>query len=201
MMRFLQKYLGALLLITTLVLPVSADTLKDITNTMQFKVNEIIRTLKDSSLLKCEKNVKISQLSEGIFDYSLMSKLSIGKTNWNRFTSEQKKEFVDLFTIRMKQSYIEKSHLLTDEKVTVDNAIQVKPTRIQLSVVIHGKDKDTDMIYKYYRTKENTWLIYDVEIANISILQTYRAQFAEKLSNGTVEELIEQLKSTQTKQS
>ena len=200
-MKFLQKYLSALLLIAIFTLPVSAGILEDITNTMKSKVNETIATLKDKSLLKCEKNVKISQLSEGMFDYTLMSKLSIGKTNWGRFNSKQKKEFVELFTIRMKQSYIEKAHLLTDEKVDVFKAVQINPTRIQLGLVIKGKDKDTEMLYKYYRTKQKTWLIYDVEIAKISILQTYRAQFAEKLSNGSVEELLEQLRTTQTKQS
>ena len=200
-MKFLQKTLFILLVISTFSLTVSADILEDITNTMRSKVNETINTLKDNSLMKCEKNVKISQLAEGLFDYDLMSKLSIGKKNWNKFSSVQKKEFVELFSMRMKQSYIEKAHLLTDEKVTVYKAIEVKPTRIELNVVIHGKDKDTDMIYKYYKTRENTWLIYDVEIAKISILQTYRAQFAEKLSNETVEELLEQLRTTKTNQS
>ena len=94
----------------------------------------------------------------------------------------------------MKKSYIEKAHLLSDEKVTVNDAVQVKPTRIHLNVMIHGKDENTDIIYKYYRAKNREWLIYDVEIAGISILKTYRAQFKEVLDGGDMQELINQLK-------
>lgn len=198
-MKFLQKYMSALLVFTVLTLPVYANTLEDITSTMKSKVDTIITTLKDKSLIKQEKNAKISKVTEGMFDYTLMSKLSLGKINWNKFSSAQKREFVTLFTERMRESYIEKAHLLTDEKVTVFNAIQVKPTRVQLSVEIQGSDKNIDMLYKYYKANDNKWIIYDVEIANISILQTYRAQFAEKLSSGTAEELLEQLRNTQVK--
>jgi len=200
-MKSFQKYISVLFLTMFLAIPTFAGDLEDITSVMKEKVNAIITTLKDPTMLKCEKNVKISQISEGIFDYSLMSKLSIGKQNWGKFSAVQKKEFVTLFTLRMKQSYIEKAHLLSDEQVTVHDAQQVKPTRIQLSLVIHGKDKDVDMKYKYYKAKNGKWLIYDVEIANISILQTYRAQFADKLKNASVEELLEQLRSTKSEKS
>jgi phospholipid transport system substrate-binding protein len=48
------------------------------------------------------------------------------------------------------------------------------------------------MLYKFYRTA-NGWKIYDLEIQGISLIVSYRNQFDEILSTGTINDLIEQL--------
>jgi phospholipid transport system substrate-binding protein len=48
------------------------------------------------------------------------------------------------------------------------------------------------MLYKL-RNVEKRWKIYDVEIQGVSILLTYRAQFNDILSKGTVNDLLSQL--------
>ena len=182
-----------------LVLPLAANDLENLRTTMQSKVDETVKTLKNPKLSREEQDKKISQLADGMFDYKLMAKLSIGKRNWNKFSNSQRKEFIDLFVLRMKESYSKKAHLLSDEKITVEDAVQPKPKRVYLRVLIHGSKNNTDIKYKYYKSKSGKWLIYDVEIAKISILQTYRAQFAEVLKSKSVEELLHELKNPQTK--
>ena len=194
MMRLFKKYLTILTIVLAMNVSSFASDLNTINNTMQEKVNLIMTVLKNERLLKHEKDTEIGKISEGLFDYSLMSRLSVGKKIWKKATKENKKDFVYFFEMRMKKSYIEKSHLLSDEKVTVHDAVQVKPTRIHQALMIKSKDKDTEILYKYYKSKSGLWLIYDVEIAGISILKTYRAQFAEILESGDIEELIKQLK-------
>lgn len=61
--------------------------------------------------------------------------------------------------------------------------------------MILTKTDKIEMLYKFYRSKNGTWLIYDVNIAGVSIVQTYRAQFIEILKRKTVYELIDQLRS------
>lgn len=177
-----------------LALPLFANDLENLKAVMQSKVDETIKTLKNPKLLQSEQDLKISQLADGMFDYNLMAKLSIGKKNWKKFTPTQRREFTELFIIRMKDSYIKKAHLLTDEKVSIDDAVQVKSNRIYLTVMINGSKNNTDIKYKYYKNRSGKWLIYDVEIAKISILQTYRAQFAEVLSHKSVDDLLKDLK-------
>ncbi len=196
MKKLIQKYLTLLSLVMLMSTAAFASDISLITNTMHEKVNSIMVILKNDKLLECEKDTQIGKISEGLFDYSLMSRLSVGKKVWKSATPEQKKEFIEFFQIRMKKSYIDKTHLLSDEKVIVNDAVQVKANRIHLSVLIEGKDKDTNITYKYYRAKNKKWLIYDVDIAGISILKTYRAQFAEVLDGGDIQKLINQLKPT-----
>jgi len=193
-MKIAMKNIIALFIMMFLALPVFANDLEEIKTVMQSKVNETIKTLKNPKLLQCEQDLKISQLADGMFDYELMAKLSIGKKNWKKFSSAQRKEFIELFVVRMKESYTQKAHLLSDEKVTVNDAVQIKSNRVYLKVLIKGSQNDTDIMYKYYKDRSGKWLIYDVEIAKISILQTYRAQFAEVLSDRSVDSLLEELK-------
>jgi phospholipid transport system substrate-binding protein len=49
------------------------------------------------------------------------------------------------------------------------------------------------MLYKMYRTAEG-WKVYDVEISGVSVIQTYRSQFDGVLSDGTIDDLLEKLK-------
>ena len=199
-MRSLKKSILFLFTLMILALPLVASELEDLKSTMQSKVDETVKTLKNPKLLREQQDKKITQLADGMFDYKLMAKLSIGKRNWKKFSPAQRKEFVNLFVLRMKASYAKKAHLLGDEKITVEDAVQVKPKRVYLRVLIHGSKNDTDIKYKYYKTKRGKWLIYDVEIAKISILQTYRAQFAEVLSNKSVDDLLKELKKPKTEQ-
>ena len=194
MIKLIQKYLSILSLFLVISIPTYANETTAITKVMNEKVNSILVILKDEKLLRCEQDTKIAEISKGLFDYTLMSRLSVGKKLWKKATKEQKKEFAHFFELRMKKSFIDKAHLLSDEKVTVNTAEQVKPTRIHLSVLIEGKEENTDIVYKYYHAKNGEWLIYDINIAGISILKTYRAQFAEVLDGGDMEELIKQLK-------
>jgi phospholipid transport system substrate-binding protein len=69
--------------------------------------------------------------------------------------------------------------------------------RISIPSFILSKEGKTEMVYKFYKAKNGSWLIYDVEIAGVSIVQTFRAQFAEILKTHDVFGLIEKLHGTE----
>ena len=50
-----------------------------------------------------------------------------------------------------------------------------------------------DILYKLHKSNDR-WKIYDVEIQGVSILLTYRSQFDDILSRGTVEQLLSKLR-------
>lgn len=196
MIKLITKNISIFLLAVTLSTSVSADQLEDLTTLIETKVDTVIRVLKDNNLTKVEKNKQINENVEGLFDYTLMSRLSVGKANWAKLDSSQKQEFIRLFSTLMKESYSEKAHMLSDEVVTVNDAKQIKSSRIYVLVSIKGAKEATELIYKFYYSKKALWLVYDVDIAGVSILQTYRAQFSELLKSGNMEALIEKLKSS-----
>ena len=51
------------------------------------------------------------------------------------------------------------------------------------------------MLYKFYSSSEG-WKAYDVEVNGVSLIKSYQAQFSEIFKNGTVEDLLKELKKT-----
>jgi len=174
-------------------IPASAIQENDIANHMKNNIDKTTDLLQNKMLKDNEKNIKIFELFDPVFDYSSMSKIALGK-NWKKLSSTQKIDFKNAFTLKLKQSYIDKLQLYTDEKVVINKTEKLKRTRIKLHTILIGKDQEYKIVYKFHRTKKNTeWLIYDVEMIGVSIMKTYRKQFSEFLSSNTFDDLIKEL--------
>ena len=168
------------------------DSVKKLT---EVKINEVIDTIRSKNLDKKTRNEKIIEIISPMFDFSQMAKLSMGKNNWTRMNKQQRQEFNALFVKRLQESYLEKLDLYTDEEVAVDEAIRVEK-RIHVASHLVSKDDKMEMIYKFYKKKNEGWKVYDVEIMGVSIVQTYRSQFAGILKNQSIEDLLKKLRET-----
>jgi phospholipid transport system substrate-binding protein len=60
------------------------------------------------------------------------------------------------------------------------------------------KDNNVTILHKLHKAENKRWKVYDVEIQGISILKTYRSQFDDILSRGTVEDLLSRLEKQPT---
>ena len=172
-----------------------ADEVSEIRAMTKEKVDLVIRTLKDSSLSKEEKKQGILKTIDGLFDFSLMARLSLGKKHWKSLSKSGRKEFSELFVERLKQSYLDKLDLYTDEEVVVGDAKLTKKNRVEVLTYLVSKDDKKEMTYKLYKTKKKGWMVYDVDVLGVSIVQTYRSQFSGILKKESLEELIERLRS------
>ena len=175
--------------------PALADETNLVKKTAREKINKVADTIRDKSLDKKTRNEKIIEIISPMFDFSQMAKLSMGKKNWQRMNKKQQQEFNKLFVKRLQESYLEKLDLYTDEEVTVDEAKQVKK-RIHVTSHLMSKDDKMEMIYKFYKKKNQDWMVYDVKVMGVSIVQTYRSQFAGILKNQSIEDLLKKLRET-----
>jgi len=164
-----------------------------ISDYMKANILQATSIIKQKDLTKQEKALKIFPLFDTVFDYKLMTKLSLGKDNWLKMTQEQRAEFTKQFIMKLKQSYADKLNLYTDEKLRIIGLKEVNKKRILLLTQLVG-DKDTyDINYKFYKSTDNNWLIYDVDIIGVSIIQVYRAQFHGALQEGSYQTLLDRL--------
>lgn len=159
---------------------------------MEKKISTVLTLLQDKTIKKDQKPEKIFAIMDEVFDYKLMSRISLGK-KWKSISKEQQAEFTKLFENKLKNSYIDKLDLYTDETVKVLEAQQVKKNRIKLLTNIIGKDEVYKINYKFYKAKSGEWFIYDVDIIGVSILQTYRKQFSGFLKDKSFDELLKTL--------
>ena len=161
--------------------------------------NELIRTKWDAVISVLQSKdldpdtqiQKINKIVSPIFDFPLMAKLALGRKHWPKLTVPQREKFTRLFVEKLRTSYREKISLYTNQEVIFKSAVK-KKSMVYIPMELKSKDKKIALMHKLRKDGER-WKVYDVEIQGISILLTYRSQFDDILSKGTVEDLLSRL--------
>lgn len=161
------------------------------TELIRTKWDAVISVLQSKDLDQDARVKKINKIVSPIFDFPLMAKLALGREHWPKLTAEQQEKFTRLFVERLKVSYREKISLYTNEEVLFKPAVK-KKSMVYVPMELKSKDKKIAVMHKLRKVGKH-WKVYDVEIQGISILLTYRSQFDDILSKGTVEDLLSRL--------
>ena len=184
----MKRYLNAILILIALSQTVLADDKIAVRDLLKSRIDAVMGVLGRKDLDGEAKKDKISEIVQTIFDFSLMAKLALGRNCWSDLTEENKDRFTKLFTKRLKESYLRKIDLYTDEKVIYEEPLQVKK-KLHISTSLISKDDKISVLYKLYNS-HNDWKIYDIEVQDVSLIRSYRSQFSESLQSGTIEELM-----------
>jgi len=160
---------------------------------LKSSVGEVFTIMLDDEMTLEQKKSKVVKVTDGIFGFSLMAKLSIGKTNWSGFNAKQRIEFTKLFADQFQDFYVDKLDLFSDEKVIFKPATVVKKKKVQVPTVLISKGKEYSILYKMSDTKTG-WKIYDITIEGVSLIHTYRSQYNHILKSGKVEDLLAKMR-------
>ena len=117
-----------------------------------------------------------------------MAKLTLGRKYWPGLSQENRDQFTERFVKLLKNSYLGKLTLYTDEQILYEKASWEK-NKVQVPTFLVSDDNKISMLYKLYRSQTG-WHIYDVEIQGISLILTYRSQFDQILKTGSFEDLL-----------
>jgi phospholipid transport system substrate-binding protein len=124
-----------------------------------------------------------------LFDFEELSMRTVGPT-WRSFSDDQKTRFQAAFTNLLRESYLEKLNGYNGETVTYlgeNSSSDGKRAEIQTSVDVMGKPVPV----AYRMIRKNDWVVYDMIIEGVSMVQNYRTQFQDLLSRGSIEQLIQ----------
>jgi len=157
------------------------------------KVLDVLRdpSLKAESAKKAKKN-KIRDISEEMFDFTELSKRSLGK-NWSKFNPDQQKEFVGLYKSLLEDAYADKIMLYTDIKIVFSKEVALTEKTVEVQSTVLRKSGEIPIYYRVIM-KDGAWRVYDVVIEGISLINNYRSQFKEILVNKPPESLLETLR-------
>jgi len=162
--------------------------------------NELLRSRWEAVYAALESNDindqvkadKIEAILTPIFDFPLMGKLTLGEKHWPKLTDPQRDEFFRLFEKKIKNSYRDKVSGYNNEKAEMKPPVESRKGVIFIPMEIVSEESKTALLYKLRRV-EGRWKVYDVEIEGVSVLLSYRSQFDDILSRGTVEDLLARL--------
>ena len=166
---------------------------QNIKQVMDTKIKHVLSVLKNKNFSTKEKERRSIAIMDSVFHYPTMAKISLGKY-WKRLTKKEKQRFTKAFEHKMKHSYVDKLKLYNNQKVVTKNLKKIKKNRITLETYIIGNAETYKIIYSFFKKKKsNQWFIYDVRLAGVSIIQTYRKQFKAFLKTKTFKQLLNSL--------
>ena len=160
---------------------------------LKTSINKLFKVLSDQELSIDQKENKVVEISNSVFGFPLMAKLSLGKAHWSELNAKQRTEFVSLFTELFQNSYVDKLDSFSDEKVIFQPATVIQKKKARIQTVLISKGKKYSILYKMFRT-ENDWKIYDFEIEGVSMLQSYRSQYHLVLKRDKIEGLLTKMR-------
>jgi phospholipid transport system substrate-binding protein len=158
-------------------------------------IDRVMETLKDPRLRgDANKNKRREELRQTIlprFDFADMAKRALG-SQWSRYPDKQR-EFVSAFTQLLEESYADQIEAAKGDKVAYVNE-RTEPGVAEVDTkVISSKGEETPILYKLHPV-DSDWKVYDVVIANISLVNNYRSQFSRILSHSSFDDLIKMIK-------
>lgn len=158
-------------------------------------IDRVMETLKDPRLRgDANKNKRREKLRQTIlprFDFADMAKRALG-SQWNRYPDKQR-EFVAAFAQLLEESYADQIEAAKGDKVAYVNE-RTEPGIAEVDTkVISSNGEETPILYKLHPVGSD-WKVYDVVIANISLVNNYRSQFTHILSHSSFDDLIRMIK-------
>ncbi len=193
----IKSALITILCLLGLAFPVMADQKDTVENLLKEKTEAVLKVLQEKNADEQVTKSQIMDIIGPIIDFKLMAKLTLGRTNWGKFSEAQRKEFVVLFVKRLEKSYLDKSSMYCCVDVFYKPAF-TRGNKVYIPVEVSTGDKPFKILYKFY-SSSNSWKAYDVEVNGVSLIKSYQAQFSEILKSGTAEDLLTKLKKTDVK--
>jgi len=142
---------------------------------------------------KQQRLAKVKEIVLPQFDSQEVAKRTLS-THWNGLTDQQQQEFVQLFIALIEKTY---SHNLDRYNNGVQfffdhERIEDQFSEVDTRVLDPVQNRTFSIGYRLHNVN-GKWLVYDVVIENVSMVQNYRNQFNRILTKSSYEELIKAL--------
>jgi phospholipid transport system substrate-binding protein len=158
-------------------------------------INEFVSIMSSTSVTELQATglpEKARQLVFARFDFSEMTKLALG-SHWKSLDQAEQREFVDAFTHRLLVSYGKTVRATGNEKIQfVREVSDGKQVSVETQV-IKGNGDQFPIDYRLHNI-EGQWMVYDVVIDKVSIVNNYRSQFERVIAKSSVQDLLRRIK-------
>ena len=157
---------------------------------------DVLDTIKADKALQSGDVSKISVLVDSKImpnvNFQRMTSSAVGRA-WRTATPEQQKRLQDEFKALLTRTY---SGALAEVR---DQTIALRPlrmaegdTEVTVRTEIRGRGDPIALDYRLEKAG-NSWKIYDLNVASVWLVETYRTQFAQEINANGVDGLIAKL--------
>jgi phospholipid transport system substrate-binding protein len=167
------------------------------------ETSEVVRGLleKENGSNTDAVRAEVQQVLYPRFDFTRMTALAVGKY-WKQATAEQKTALSDEFRSLLTRTYFSTMLRYRDAKINVKPdpllANEGKEATVKSDVLVANAKQPVLIDYVLYRTDEG-WKVFNVSVEGASLVTVYRNQFAEEVSKGGIDGLIQSLRNKNVK--
>lgn len=179
-----------------LLLAVSTASISSPREVVQVAVEQVLRVVQDLDLARpCaaeRRHREIRRIVRHLIDFPEMARRSLAR-HWNERTSQERKEFVRLFTEFLERAYFERVEHYAGERIeytgeTVDGDFATVRSR-----VITSRKSEVPVHYRLHRGGLR-WTVYDIRVDGISLVSSYRSQFDKVIRTSSYDDLVQKLR-------
>ena len=167
------------------------------TDQLKPEIDRVIATIEDPALQaesrSADRREAIRAITDGIFDWTAMSKRALGR-HWEERTADERAEFIPLFRELLERAFLGKIEQYGAENVAygeelADGDDTIVRTRVTLKPS-WAVDVDYRMAWQGAR-----WMISDVLVERTSLVRNFRSQFDSVIRRSSYEELVKKVRS------
>ena len=136
---------------------------------------------------------KMNDLVIPKLDILLMSRIVLGKKNWNSITVDDRDRFMGAFKSLMVRTYMKSLTAFEGEKIKfLPYTPGKRPDIAKVKSIYMLSEGEIPVSYRLKRTNDK-WRVYDIVIDGISLLRNYRSDFKSHVSEKGINSLIQKI--------
>ncbi len=160
---------------------------------LQASIDAVFAALNDPQYAnESNKDVLFNRLESivaEVFDYTAFSALAVGRP-WHTFTPDQQARFTDAFADLLRSSYIERVRDYSGNGVSYTGERKnTQGNKVIVMTTLDYQGKSVPVEYRMVDT-DGVWVVYDVVVEGVSLVQNYRSQFQSLLKNNSDPEIL-----------
>jgi phospholipid transport system substrate-binding protein len=146
---------------------------------------------------QAERQERLHKIAEQVFDWQEMAQRALA-VHWRERTPQEQQEFVKLFRDLVEGIYINRLESAIQEKREIQYVgEQVEGSRAAVKTsVLTKRNQQVPIEYRLHKA-DGRWLIYDVLVEGISLVNNYRSQFNRIITSSSYNELVQKMKNKQ----
>ena len=179
-----------------LLVAASTTLMASPTEVVQVAVEQVVRVAEDTDLAwptaAEQRRIEIRRIAENLFDFPEMARRSLAR-HWTDRTSQQRQEFIRLFTAILERSYFGRLENYSGERIVYTGETVDGDFATVRSKIVVGRKGEVPVEYRLHLVGSR-WAVYDVLIEGVSFVSTYRSQFNRIIQTSSYDGLIEKMR-------
>jgi phospholipid transport system substrate-binding protein len=156
-------------------------------------LDEVLAVLRNKALPAPERRRRVEDIAYVHFDFETISRLVLAR-NWPKLSAKQKSDFVVEFKRHLSGTYWKTLEDYRDQKVEVNGTRQEKNGDVTVRSSIEGERSEPIRLDYRMRSKSEDWVVIDVIIEGVSLVQNFRNQTQEIIGEVGIDGLIDRLR-------